>query len=216
MELRVQESREFGEFWELQAQDKEPEVALEVLKLLLELDRENPGLREKSGIWDQKFAIWGRKSGIWGWGSGTRGHRIPGIPRNLEEALSDEDCRSVFPIVFVSSRALASAARKFLFQRLLDPQRGAGSGRGFFLRSQVSPRESREQREQKSRLSRSLIPLLPQLLEKFSVVSALLELLQHLELGTLRSARMDKAESPDEDDVYGLAAMLGRLWALFR
>ncbi|RMB87995.1 hypothetical protein DUI87_35632 [Hirundo rustica rustica] len=46
--------------------------------------------------------------------------------------------------------------------------------------------------DQKSRLSRSLIPLLPQLLEKFSVVSALLELLQHLELGMLRSARMDK------------------------
>ncbi|RMB94920.1 hypothetical protein DUI87_28581 [Hirundo rustica rustica] len=104
------------------AHDKEPEVALEVLKLLPELDR------------------------------------------NLEEALSDEDCRSVFPIVFVSSRALTSAAGKFLFQRLLDPQHGAdvGSSRGFFLRSQ------------------------------FSVVSALLELLQHLELGTLRSARMDK------------------------
>uniref|UniRef100_A0A8C0V1Z5 SCD domain-containing protein n=1 Tax=Cyanistes caeruleus TaxID=156563 RepID=A0A8C0V1Z5_CYACU len=33
------------------------------------------------------------------------------------EALSAEDCRSVFPVVFVSSRALATAAGKFLFHR---------------------------------------------------------------------------------------------------
>ncbi|XP_066064572.1 cohesin subunit SA-3 isoform X5 [Chamaea fasciata] len=75
--------------------DKEPRVALEVLRLLTELDR------------------------------------------NLEEALSEEDCRSIFPVVFVSSRALATAAGEFLFQRLLDPQRhgaGPGDNRSFFLR----------------------------------------------------------------------------------
>ncbi|XP_063038063.1 putative STAG3-like protein 2 [Melospiza melodia melodia] len=57
------------------AHDKEPQVALEVLRLLTDMDR------------------------------------------NLEEALSPEDCQSIFPVVFVSSRALASAAGSFLCQR---------------------------------------------------------------------------------------------------
>ncbi|XP_039553030.1 cohesin subunit SA-3-like, partial [Passer montanus] len=76
------------------AHDKEPQVALEVLRLLTAMDR------------------------------------------NLEEALSPEDCQSIFPVVFVSCRALASAAGHFLFQRLLDPVRhgaGAGDSRSFFL-----------------------------------------------------------------------------------
>ncbi|XP_032940131.1 cohesin subunit SA-3-like [Catharus ustulatus] len=305
------------------AHDEEPEVALEVLRLLRDMDR------------------------------------------NMEEVLSDEDCQNIFPVVFVSNRALATAAGEFLFQRLLEPESpgpGPGANRGFFLRllrfflgsqlhehgaylvdslwdcagsrlrdwdtatgmllgtslelpqeqalveilsaagirvcrglppvgrslgRKVSSRERREQQEEKSRLSRSLIPVLPQLLEKFSAepeaVAALLELLGQLELGTVRSARMDKcleqvlqqiqdlfhkhsrpspvlsaasralralcdpelslhglgdiargrlgdalgdrchlqvtellqAASPDEEDVYGLAATLRRLWALF-
>ncbi|XP_069655754.1 cohesin subunit SA-3 isoform X5 [Haliaeetus albicilla] len=45
---------------------------------------------------------------------------------NTEEVLTEEDCQSVYPVVYVSSRALASAAGLFLYRRLLDPQRGAG------------------------------------------------------------------------------------------
>uniref|UniRef100_A0A8C3US62 Cohesin subunit SA n=1 Tax=Catharus ustulatus TaxID=91951 RepID=A0A8C3US62_CATUS len=54
------------------AHDEEPEVALEVLRL------------------------------------------ISGIFRNMEEVLSDEDCQNIFPVVFVSNRALATAAGEFL------------------------------------------------------------------------------------------------------
>ncbi|NXU23523.1 STAG3 protein, partial [Thalassarche chlororhynchos] len=45
---------------------------------------------------------------------------------NMEEALTEEDCQSVYPVVYVSSRALASAAGLFLYRRLLDPQRERG------------------------------------------------------------------------------------------
>ncbi|XP_030341461.1 cohesin subunit SA-3 [Strigops habroptila] len=45
---------------------------------------------------------------------------------NMEEALTDEDCQSVYPVVFVSNRPLAAAAGIFLYRRLLDPQQGAG------------------------------------------------------------------------------------------
>ncbi|XP_061320552.1 cohesin subunit SA-3-like [Pezoporus flaviventris] len=45
---------------------------------------------------------------------------------NMEEALTDEDCQSVYPVVFVSNRPLATAAGIFLYRRLLDPQQGAG------------------------------------------------------------------------------------------
>ncbi|KAK4805299.1 hypothetical protein QYF61_005927, partial [Mycteria americana] len=45
---------------------------------------------------------------------------------NMEEALTEEDCQSVYPVVYVSSRALASAAGLFLYRRLLDPRREAG------------------------------------------------------------------------------------------
>ncbi|XP_075268606.1 cohesin subunit SA-3 isoform X2 [Opisthocomus hoazin] len=45
---------------------------------------------------------------------------------NMEEALTEEDCQSVYPAVYVSSRALASAAGLFLYRRLLDPQQEAG------------------------------------------------------------------------------------------
>ncbi|KAM6032592.1 cohesin subunit SA-3 isoform 9-T9 [Theristicus caerulescens] len=58
---------------------------------------------------------------------------------NMEEALTEEDCQSVYPVVYVSSRALASAAGLFLYRRLLDPQREAsrepsrdGDNRTFF------------------------------------------------------------------------------------
>ncbi|XP_009472341.1 PREDICTED: cohesin subunit SA-3 [Nipponia nippon] len=45
---------------------------------------------------------------------------------NMEEALTEEDCQSVYPVVYVSSRVLASAAGLFLYRRLLDPQREVG------------------------------------------------------------------------------------------
>ncbi|KAM9572899.1 cohesin subunit SA-3-like [Guaruba guarouba] len=45
---------------------------------------------------------------------------------NMGEALTDEDCQSVYPIVFVANRPLAAAAGIFLYRRLLDPQQGAG------------------------------------------------------------------------------------------
>ncbi|XP_074898342.1 cohesin subunit SA-3 isoform X2 [Buteo buteo] len=45
---------------------------------------------------------------------------------NTEEVLTEEDCQSVYPVVYVSSRALASAAGLFLYRRLLDPRREAG------------------------------------------------------------------------------------------
>ncbi|XP_062477834.1 cohesin subunit SA-3 isoform X2 [Pezoporus occidentalis] len=45
---------------------------------------------------------------------------------NMEDALTDEDCQSVYPVVFVSNRPLATAAGIFLYRRLLDPQQGAG------------------------------------------------------------------------------------------
>ncbi|XP_054663991.1 cohesin subunit SA-3 isoform X1 [Grus americana] len=54
---------------------------------------------------------------------------------NMEEALTEEDCQSVYPVVYVSSRALASAAGLFLYRRLLDPQREPshdGDNRTFF------------------------------------------------------------------------------------
>ncbi|XP_064357150.1 cohesin subunit SA-3 [Dromaius novaehollandiae] len=46
--------------------------------------------------------------------------------QNMEEALTEEDCQSVYPLVYVSNRALAAAAGRFLYGRLLDPQREAG------------------------------------------------------------------------------------------
>ncbi|KAM9023158.1 cohesin subunit SA-3-like [Ara ararauna] len=45
---------------------------------------------------------------------------------NMGEALTDEDCQSVYPIVFVANRPLAAATGVFLYRRLLDPQQGAG------------------------------------------------------------------------------------------
>ncbi|XP_071656338.1 cohesin subunit SA-3 isoform X2 [Patagioenas fasciata] len=59
----------------------------------------------------------------------------------MEDALSEDDCHSVYPVVFVSSRALAAAAGCFLYRRLLDPQRDPdrvpsrdGDNRTFFQR----------------------------------------------------------------------------------
>ncbi|XP_067171117.1 cohesin subunit SA-3 [Apteryx mantelli] len=48
------------------------------------------------------------------------------ILKNADEALTDEDCRSVYPLVYVSNRALAAAAGQFLYGRLLDPRQEAG------------------------------------------------------------------------------------------
>ena len=39
------------------------------------------------------------------------------VHRNMEEALTEEDCQSVYPVVYVSSRALASAAGLFVYRR---------------------------------------------------------------------------------------------------
>ncbi|XP_077049166.1 cohesin subunit SA-3-like [Agelaius phoeniceus] len=72
------------------AHDKEPQVALEVLRLLRAMDR------------------------------------------TMEGALSPQDLRSLLPVVFVSSRALASAAGELLSHRLQGPA-GAGDSRGFLL-----------------------------------------------------------------------------------
>uniref|UniRef100_A0A8B9S3B5 Cohesin subunit SCC3/SA HEAT-repeats domain-containing protein n=1 Tax=Apteryx owenii TaxID=8824 RepID=A0A8B9S3B5_APTOW len=60
---------------------------------------------------------------------------------NADEALTDEDCRSVYPLVYVSNRALAAAAGQFLYGRPAwkrlrgrssrrPPPRGGGGGRG--------------------------------------------------------------------------------------
>ncbi|XP_027564733.1 cohesin subunit SA-3-like isoform X2 [Neopelma chrysocephalum] len=57
------------------AQDKEPEVALEAVKLQILL------------------------------------------VQNVGDSLSEEDCQSIYPVVFVANRALASAAGTFLFHR---------------------------------------------------------------------------------------------------
>lgn len=68
-----------------------------------------------------KILRFGGNLGMEKLGIGDRGvpefPEFPGIARNLEEVLSDEDCQNIFRVVFVSSRALASAAGKFLFQR---------------------------------------------------------------------------------------------------
>ncbi|XP_074387557.1 cohesin subunit SA-3-like [Zonotrichia albicollis] len=71
------------------AHDREPQVALEVLRLLTDMDR------------------------------------------NLEEALTAEDRRGLFPVVFVANRELAAAAGALLSQRLLGD--GAGDSRSFLL-----------------------------------------------------------------------------------
>ncbi|XP_014817108.1 PREDICTED: cohesin subunit SA-3 [Calidris pugnax] len=54
---------------------------------------------------------------------------------NMEEALTEEDCQNVYPMVYVANRPLATAAGLFLYRRLLDPQREPsqdGDNRTFF------------------------------------------------------------------------------------
>ncbi|XP_071588596.1 LOW QUALITY PROTEIN: cohesin subunit SA-3-like, partial [Heliangelus exortis] len=46
------------------------------------------------------------------------------ILENMEEALTEEDCHSIYPVVFVSNRALAAAAGLFLYRKLLNPRGG--------------------------------------------------------------------------------------------
>ncbi|XP_062454879.1 cohesin subunit SA-3 [Rhea pennata] len=47
------------------------------------------------------------------------------ILQNAEEALTEDDCSGVYPLVYVSNRALAAAAGRFLYGRVLDPRREA-------------------------------------------------------------------------------------------
>ncbi|NXT36598.1 STAG3 protein, partial [Pelecanoides urinatrix] len=47
---------------------------------------------------------------------------------NMEEALTEEDCQSVYPVVYVSSRALASAAGLFLYRRARWGRPAGGPG----------------------------------------------------------------------------------------
>lgn len=54
------------------------------------------------------------------WREEGREEREPSLfltRRNMEEALTEEDCQSVYPMVYVSSRPLAAAAGVFLYRR---------------------------------------------------------------------------------------------------
>ncbi|XP_069072021.1 cohesin subunit SA-2-like [Pleurodeles waltl] len=42
------------------------------------------------------------------------------IMQNMEDVLTSEDCENVYPLVFASNRAVASAAGEFLFKKLLS------------------------------------------------------------------------------------------------
>lgn len=44
------------------------------------------------------------------------------ILQNMEDVLTSEDCENVYPLVFASSRSVASAAGEFLFKKLLLPE----------------------------------------------------------------------------------------------
>ncbi|NXO01441.1 STAG3 protein, partial [Rhinopomastus cyanomelas] len=46
------------------------------------------------------------------------------VVENMEEALTDADCNSIYSLVFVANRSLAVAAGGFLYRRVLDPERG--------------------------------------------------------------------------------------------
>ncbi|NXL54670.1 STAG3 protein, partial [Podilymbus podiceps] len=71
---------------------------------------------------------------------------------NMEEALTEEDCQHIYPVVYVSSRALASAAGLFLYRRtffrlllafFIESEVRAGTGgpgeRGVSLRAVTVP-----------------------------------------------------------------------------
>ncbi|XP_062945881.1 cohesin subunit SA-3 [Cynocephalus volans] len=44
------------------------------------------------------------------------------ILKNMEGVLTDEDCESIYPVVYASNRALASAAGEFLYWKLFYPE----------------------------------------------------------------------------------------------
>ncbi|XP_069502525.1 cohesin subunit SA-3 [Ambystoma mexicanum] len=44
------------------------------------------------------------------------------IQQNMEDLLSSEDCENVYPLVFASNRAIASAAGEFLYKKLFLPE----------------------------------------------------------------------------------------------
>ncbi|XP_049759327.1 cohesin subunit SA-3 isoform X7 [Elephas maximus indicus] len=44
------------------------------------------------------------------------------ILQNMEGVLTDTDCESIYPVVYASNRALASAAGEFLYQKLFYPE----------------------------------------------------------------------------------------------
>ncbi|XP_071275190.1 cohesin subunit SA-3-like [Agelaius tricolor] len=174
------------------AHDKEPQVALEVLRLLRAMDR----LQGPAGAGDSRGfllglarfflqaelhehgaylvdALWdcaGRRLRDWDTATGML----------LGNALQLHEEKALVQILSSSALRLCQG----------HPPVGRGQAR------KVSPRERREQRQERGRLSRSLIPVLPQLLQKFSAepeaVAALLEPLPHLELGLLRTARMER------------------------
>ncbi|XP_030043058.1 cohesin subunit SA-3 isoform X2 [Microcaecilia unicolor] len=54
------------------------------------------------------------------------------ILQNMEDVLNTEDCENVYPLVYASSRAVASAAGEFLYLKLfeLDGRTAAGKERG--------------------------------------------------------------------------------------
>ncbi|XP_059573799.1 cohesin subunit SA-3 isoform X2 [Alligator mississippiensis] len=61
------------------------------------------------------------------------------ILQNMEDVLTEEDCQGIYPVVFASHRALATAAGEFLYRKLLDPKGEArqerlqrGETRAFF------------------------------------------------------------------------------------
>ncbi|XP_072005974.1 cohesin subunit SA-3 isoform X2 [Engystomops pustulosus] len=49
------------------------------------------------------------------------------VYKNMENLLSKEDCESLHPLLYVSNRAVASAAGRFVYQRLLDISAGEQS-----------------------------------------------------------------------------------------
>lgn len=62
------------------------------------------------------------------WHSRGRGPGPPSLPpgpvtsvvctcRNMEDVLTEEDCQGIYPVVFASHRALATAAGEFLYRK---------------------------------------------------------------------------------------------------
>ncbi|XP_074167683.1 cohesin subunit SA-3 isoform X3 [Sminthopsis crassicaudata] len=52
------------------------------------------------------------------------------ILKNMEGVLTDTDCESIYPVVYASNRALASAAGEFLYWKLFFPESEVGMASG--------------------------------------------------------------------------------------